>query len=647
MTPEARSVPDPRSMTAMNATARTVARRLVQPVSWLSWLLPAALVLVAGTLGARAQTVTSHGYSFLGELKYPADFTRLDYVNPEAPKGGEIVIANQSGSFDSFNPYARKGVSAALATIGIERLMTGTADEIGSSYCLICESLEYPDDLSWVIFTLREGVSFADGSPVTAADVAFTHELFMEQGLPSYREGVSRIISGVEALDARRVRFSFVEDSPLRERIDQAGATPVFSKAWMTENAYRLDETNMEPILGTGPYRLDSFKINERIVYRRNPDYWGRDLPINVGRNNFDVIRVEYFADSAAAFEGFKAGEYTFRIENSSKQWATGYDFPALEAGHVVKVELPDGTMAPGQSFVFNMRREKFQDIRVREAIGLMFNFEWSNETLFYGLYERINSFEDNSYLAAEGLPSPEELAVLEPIAELLPEGVLDGPAVMAPSSSPARQFDRKNAARASELLDAAGWSVGDDGIRRNAAGETLRVEFLMRSPAFDRIVNPYVENLKRIGVDAVLNRVDTSQWVDRRYAFDYDIITDNLAFGYEPGGNLDQMFGSRDMEQSVFNSAGVADPAVDALIEAVRKATTRADLIAAVKALDRTLRAMRFWVPQWYKDVHTVAYFNMFEHPEQLAPYDLGYLDYWWFNQEKYDALKAAGALN
>ncbi len=628
------------------ARVRGVAQSLPRLPHWMLMVPLAVLVLLVSAWSARAQTTVSHGYSFLGDLKYPADFAHLDYVNPDAPKGGEIVIANQSGSFDSFNPYARKGVAASMATIGIERLMTNTADEIGSSYCLLCESLEYPDDLSWVIFTLRPEARFADGSKVTAEDVVFTHDLFMEQGLPSYREGVSRIISGVEALDPTHVKFTFVPDSPKRERIDQAGATPVFSKAWMTEKAYRLDETNMEPVMGTGPYQLDSFKINERIVYRRNPDYWGANLPINIGRNNFDTIRIEYFADSSAAFEGFKSGAYTFRVENSSKQWATGYDFPALQKGYVVKAELPDGAMASGQGFVFNMRRERFKDPRVREAIGLMFNFEWSNETLFYGLYERINSFEENSYLAAEGTPTPAELAVLEPIADLLPEGVLTEPAVMAPTSGP-RQFDRKNAARASELLDAAGWKVGDDGIRRNAAGETLRVEFLERSPAFDRIINPYVENLKRIGVDAVLNRVDNAQYVDRRYAFDYDVITDQLSFGYEPGGNLDQLFGSRDMEKSVFNSAGVADPAVDALIKAVREATTKPDLVASVKALDRTLRAMRFWVPQWYKDVYTVAYFDMFEHPEVLPPYDLGYLDFWWFNQDKYEALKAAGALN
>ncbi len=633
---------------AQTADSQTKAMRRpdVFCLSWLNLFSLAVLLVLVSAFAALAQTTVSHGYSFLGELKYPADFTHLDYVNPDAPKGGEIIIAVQTGSFDSFNPYARKGVSAAMANISIERLMDGTADETGTSYCLICESLEYPEDLSWVIFTLRPEARFSDGTKVTAEDVVFTHELFMEQGLPSYRAGVSRIISSVEALDEARVKFTFVEDSVVRERVEQAGATPVMSKAWMEAREYRLDKSNIEPILGTGPYVLDSFVINQRIIYRRNPDYWGKDLPLMVGRSNFDVIRIEYFADSNAAFEGFKAGEYTFRVENNSKLWATGYDFPALTEGSVVKVTLPDGSMAPGQAFVFNMRREKFQDPRVREAIGLMFNFEWSNKTLFYGLYARINSFEENSELAAEGLPSPEELALLAPLADILPAGVIDQPAVMAPVSGE-RQFDRKNARRASDLLDAAGWLVGDDGIRRNAAGETLTVEFLSRAPSYDRIFNPYVENLKRIGVEAVLNRVDNAQYVDRRYGFDYDVITDSLAFGYEPGGGLDQMFGSRDMEESVFNSAGVADPAVDALIKAVRAAQTKPEMITAVKALDRTLRAIRFWVPQWYKNVHTVAYFDMFEHPETLPPYDLGYLDFWWFNADKYAALQASGALN
>ncbi len=591
------------------------------------------------------ETTVAHGFSKFGGLKYPADFQQLDYVNVDAPKGGEIAVWTM-GTFDSFNPYARKGVAAWGSTIGVERLMTGTADEIGSSYCLICETLEYPEDHSWVIFRLREGVKFSDGTPVTAEDVVFTHNLFMEQGLPSYREGVSRIIQSVEALDERTVKFTFVPESAKLDRIEQAGSTPVLSKAWFEKTGARLDESSLEPFLATGPYVLDSYDINERIVYRRNPDYWGKDLPINRGRYNFDRIRVEYFADSNAAFEGFKAGAYTFRIENSSKQWATGYDFPALQNGYVVKEELYNGNMAPGQSFVFNLRRPQFQDIRVRQAIEMMFNFEWSNESLFFGLYERINSFVENSYLEPTGLPTPEELAVLEPIADKLPEGVLDSEPVMGTVSNPAQAFDRRNARKAAALLDEAGWLVGDDGLRRNAAGETLRVEFLSRSPAFDRIINPYVDNLRKIGVDAVLNRVDNAQWVDRRYAFDYDLVIDNLALGYEPGSGLAQMFGSADADVSVFNSPGLKNEAVDALIEVIRNAETKEQLIPAVKALDRVLRALRFWVPQWYKDVHTVAYFDMFEYPENLPPYDLGYLDFWWYNAEKAEALKAAGAL-
>ncbi|RME17385.1 MAG: ABC transporter substrate-binding protein [Alphaproteobacteria bacterium] len=628
-------------------SSRSSARAATAPAPLLPWLvLPlAALVLLLSALAASAEeTIRSHAYSFFGTPKYPADFSHLDYVNPDAPKGGEIALWTQ-GTFDSFNPYSRKGVAAWGASLPVERLMTSTDDEIGVSYCFICESLEYPADQSWVIFTLRPEARFSDGTPVTAEDVVFTHNLFMEQGLPSFREGVARIISKVEALDERHVKFTFQPDSSLRDRIDQAGATPVLSKAFMEANNYRLDESNDTPILGTGPYVLDSYVTNERVVYRRNPDYWAKDLPLKRGQYNFDTIRVEYFADSDAAFEGFKAGAYTFRIENSSKQWATGYDFDAVKNGTVVKAELPNGAQASGQAWVFNLRREKFQDIRVREAIQRMFNFEWSNETLFYGLYARITGFATNSYNEAKGKPSPEELAVLEPLADILPPGVLTDEAVMPPVSGK-RQLDRKQLRIASRLLDEAGWTVGDDGIRRNAAGETLRVEFLEYSPAFDRVDQPFIENLKALGVDAVLNRVDTAQYVERARSFDFDLITDHLSIGYEAGSGLEQMFGSKEADISLFNTAGLAHPAVDALIEVAKNARSREEMIAAMRALDRTLRALRFTVPQWYKDVHTVAYYDMFEHPETIAPYNLGYLDYWWFNEEKYQALKASGAL-
>jgi len=594
---------------------------------------------------AAAQNVTkAHGISTFGDLKYAQDFARLDYVNPDAPKGGEIALWTQ-GTFDSFNPYGRKGVSAWGASLGVERLMATTADEIGSSYCLICETLEYPEDQSWVIFTLRPEAKFSDGTPVTAEDVVYTHNLFMEQGLISFREGVARIIQSAEVLDPLRVKFTFVPESAKRDRIDQAGATPVMSKAWFEKTGARLDESRLEMALSSGPYVLDRYDINQRIVYRRNPDYWGQDLPINIGRNNFDSIRVEYFADSNAAFEGFKAGAYTFRVENSSKDWATGYNFPALEAGNVVKASLPDGTMASGQGFTFNLRLEKFQDIRVREALSLMFNFEWSNESLFFGLYERVNSFAENSYLEATGVPTPEELAFLEPIADLLPEGVLTEPAYNGPVSG-TRQLDRGNLRKAGALLDAAGWPVADDGMRRNEKGETLKIEFMERSPTFDRVINPYVDNLRKLGVDARLNRIDNAQWVDRRYAFDYDIVTASVSTGYEPGSNLEQSLGSASADVSVFNAAGLKSPAADALIEVIRNIETKDELIPAVKALDRVLRAEKFRVPQWYKAEYWVAYFDMFEYPDPLPPFDLGYLDFWWFNADKAEALKAAGVL-
>jgi microcin C transport system substrate-binding protein len=633
-------------MTAVSPFASTRVRTGTRRASLFLWFMALSLAMSLLMPAARADEaiITAHGYSTFGDLKYPADYAHLDYVNPDAPKGGEISIWTM-GTFDSFNPYTRKGNAAALSTVFFESLLSGTADEIGAAYGLLAESLEYPTDRSWVIFHMRPEARFSDGTPVTAEDVVFTYELFRDEGLVSYRAVLERQVASAEALDAHTVKFTFKPEAPKRDVIQSVGGLPIMSKAWFAETGAGLDESRLEPGIGSGPYMLDSYDINARIIYRRNPEYWGADLPINRGRNNFDRIRIEYFADSTAAFEGFKAGAYTFRLENFSKQWATQYDFPSIAAGYVIKAELPDGTMAPGQSFVMNLRKPQLQDIRVREAISLMFNFEWSNDTLFYGLYQRIHSLWENSYLAAEGLPGDDELAILEPLAELLPPGVLTEPAVMAAESG-ARQLDRGNLRRASALLDEAGWQVGDDGMRRNAAGQTLKIEFLEESPSFDRVVNPFVENLRRLGVDAVYSRVDSAQYTARVRDKDFDIITDQLSMSYEPGTGLLQYFGSTQAADSVFNTAGVAHPAVDALIETVMAAATKDEMITAVKALDRTLRALRFWVPQWYVATHRVAYFNMYEYPDPLPPYDLGYLDFWWYNAEKAAALKAAGAL-
>jgi microcin C transport system substrate-binding protein len=604
------------------------------------------LAVIFGAMSLRAdEAITkTHGFNFFGELKYPADYKHLDYVNPDAPKGGEISIWTM-GTFDSFNPYTRKGRAGALASAPFESLLEGTSDEVGTSYGLLAETLEYPEDQSWVIFNMRPEARFSDGTPVTADDVAFTYELFLNEGLASYRAILGQIVTGVEILGPHRVKYSFADDASRRDAIPIVGGLPVKSKAWFEKTGAKLDESRMEPAIGSGPYVLDSYDINKRITYKRNPDYWGNDLPFNKGRGNFDTIRVEYFADSNAAFEGFKSGAYTFRQENSSKSWATAYDFPALDEGHVIKTLLPDGGMATGQSYVMNLRRDKFDDIRVRQAVGLLFNFEWSNESLFYGQYARINSFWENSELAAAGMPSDAELALLEPIADLLPAGVIDGEAVMAPVSGN-RTLDRKNLRKASALLGEAGWTVGDDGLRRNAAGETLTIEIIEDSPTFDRVHLPFIDNLKAAGIDAIYSRIDPAQMTDRSRNYDFDMMVDQFPMSLEPSSGLKQYFGSETADQSVFNLMGLKSEAVDTLIEHVMNAQNKAELATSVKALDRTLRAYYFWVPQWFNDAYRVAYWDMYEHPETLPPFALGNLDFWWYNAEKAADLKAKGVL-
>ena len=609
----------------------------------------AAVLALGAAMPARAEVLVGHGISTFGDLKYPADFPHLDYVNPDAPKGGEISIW-AFGGFDSMNPYSIKGRAGALSSIFYESLMSGVADEVGSAYCVICETIEYPPGREWVIFNLRPEARFSDGSPLTAEDVEFSYRTFLEKGLSDFRVVLAQQVEGVEVFSPQRIRFTFKSGFPTRDLIQAVGGLPILSKAHYQANNRDLEEGGMDPFLGSGQYVLDRVNVGQTLVYRRNPDYWGNDLPINRGRGNFDRIRVEYYADYAAAFEGFKGGSYTFRDEASSISWATGYEFPAVANGHVKKVELPSGTKAPGQAFIYNLRREKFADPRVREAIGLMFNFEWSNATLFYGLYARIHSVWENSDLAATGTPSQGEVAVLQPLVGegLLPASILTDEAVMAPVSSAERQFDRGNLRKANDLLDAAGWVLGADGLRRNAAGQTLRVEFLNDSQSFDRIILPYVENLRRAGVDAVHTRIDNAQMEARERPpnYDFDIVTGNARSTLIPGPELKQFYGSATADVSSFNLMGLKSPAVDRLIETVIGAKTREEMTNATRALDRVLRAERFWVPQWYKDKHTVAYYDMYEHPETLPPYDRGELDFWWFNPDKAAALRAAGVL-
>jgi microcin C transport system substrate-binding protein len=610
--------------------------------------------LIAGlaiwATATRAQdTIVAHGISTFGDLKYPADFAHLDYVNPDAPKGGEIS-QSAFGGFDSMNPYSEKGRAAALSSIALESILGGTNDEISASYCLLCTTLEYPEDRSWVIFNLRDDVTFSDGTPMTAEDVVFSFEILRTKGLTDFRTVFNQEVEGAEILGPLQVKFTFKPDVPWRDLPQSVGGLPVFSKAAYEAANYDLSEDTLVPLVGTGAYVYDRMNIGSSVTYRRREDYWGSDHPLNVGRQNFDNIRIEYYGDDNAAFEGFKAGNYTFRNETSSIKWATGYDFPAVLDGTIIKAELPNGSKANGQAFVFNLRRPQFQDVRVREAIGMMFNFEWADQSLFYGVYARIDSVWENSILEATGVPSPEEVAVLQPLVD---EGLLDA-AILTSEPAPVsvsgeRQLDRRNLRAASALLDDAGWTVGDDGMRRNAAGETLKVEFLNASPAFERVFLPYVENLRALGIDAKLTSVDQAQFEARTRpggGYDFDMITDGARSNYISGSELKQYYGSETADVSLFNTMGLKSPAVDRLIKVVMVADSMDSLTTATKALDRVLRAERFWVPQWFKDTHTVAYYDMFEHPENMPPYALGEMSFWWYNAEKADALRARGVL-
>lgn len=605
-----------------------------------------ALGLGAGTALAEGHVniIESHGFNEYGELKYPADFPHLDYVNPDAPIYGEISVS-ANGTFDSMNPFATlSGTPGSLSSIMYERLMTSTDDEVGSEYCLLCTTLEYPEDHAWVIFHLRDDVTFSDGTPMTAEDVVFTHELFKEQGTPSFAQAMKQLVTSAEALDDHTVKFTFNPDSRKRGRISQMGSAIVMSKKWFEETGARLDEPSLEVSPGTGEYMIGDIDVGRRITYVRNPDYWGEDLPINKGRGNYESIRIEYFADSSAAFQAFTAGEFTFRRENSSLNWATAYDFPALDKGWVVRETLADGTLPAATGFVFNLRNPKFADVRIREALGLMYNFTWTNEKLQYGLFKQRESFWENDRLKAKGLPEGRELELLESVRDLVDPAIFTEPAVL-PHESGERALDRGNRRRALALMEEAGFVPGDDGLLRDANGNTLDVEFLESRQSFDRIITPYIENLQALGVNARYNRVDPSQYQARTQSNDFDMIFGFYVNGLQEGSGLLQRFGCEDKED-VFNPAGFCHPAVDALGKVVENAEDYDEMAAAVMAIDRIMRRERFIVPVWYLGENWVAYFDMYEYPENLPEFGLGYLDYWWINEEKHEALREAGAL-
>ena len=589
----------------------------------------AALMLIAGSA---AQAEPRHGLSVFGELKYSDGFRNFDYVNADAPKGGRMALIGPTpvDTFDSFNGYILKGDPVQGYELLFDSLMARAMDEPDAIYGLVAKTADVAADRMSVTFALRAEARFADGSALTGEDVCDSFRLLSTLG----HENIKLTIKDVEACDVvglHAVRYRFkgenARDLPLT-----VAQLPVFSKAYYSKVDFA--KTILEPPLGSGPYGVKNFSAGQYVTYGRRTDYWAKDLPVNRGRYNFDELRFDYFRERTAGLEALKSGVIDLREEFTSRDWATAYDFPAKKDGRVKLAVLPDETPSGAQGFFFNLRREKFQDIRVRRALNLAFDFEWSNANLFYGLYKRTASFFEMSPLKAEGLPSPEELALLEPMRGRLRPEVFGMPEV--PPVSDGSGQDRKLLRQASDLLDAAGWKA-DGTLRKNAGGKSLDVEFLIESPVFERILAPYVKNLQLLGVNATIRTVDEAQYQSRREAFDYDVISSRFASSVTPGTDLRVFFGTASAKAAgSFNMSGVASPEIDALIEKVVSAQTRESLDIAGRALDRVLRAELFWVPNWHKGSFWVAHWDRFGQPAQKPKYDRGIVDTWWYDPDK-----------
>jgi microcin C transport system substrate-binding protein len=601
---------------------------------WISVLLAVA----AGVSFAHAGEAPKHGLSAFGVLKYPADFKHFDWVNPDAPKGGRLSLIGPSArtTFDSFNGFILKGDAAQGLDLLFDTLMTRATDEPDAVYGLVAESAELAPDRTSVTFRMRPEAKFADGTPVTSADVAFSFEVLKTKGHPNIR-GQLRDVAGATALDAHTVRFDFkgglTRDLPL-----VVATLPIFSKAYYATREF--DQTTLEPPLGSGPYKIGDYNQGAFVSYRRRADYWGKDLPVNRGRFNFDEVRYLYFRDRAAELLALQAGAFDLREEFTAVSWVTGYDVPAVKAGKLLRISLPDESPSGAQGFFLNTRRPKLADVRVRKALDYVFDFEFANKTIFYDLYTRTESFFENSPMKAEGRPSAEELALLEPFKESLPPEVFDEP--YRPLVSDGSGKDRKLLKAADRLLKEAGWTI-KNGARVDAQGNVFDLEFLIVDPTSERVLSNYVENLKRLGFAISIRRVDPAQYQRRVKVFDFDVVTARYSMRLTPGVELSIYWGSETANvDGSLNLSGIANPVVDALIGKVVEAKSRAELEVATHALDRVLRVGHYWVPQWYKPVHHIAHWDRFSRPPVKPRYDRGVVDTWWYDAAKAEKLKA-----
>ena len=587
-------------------------------------------------IGRAAAEEASHGLSLFGDLKYGPGFAHFDYVAPDAPKGGLLHLATID-TYSTLNPFTLKGQSAAGAGLPFESLLEGSADEADASYGLIAQGVALAPDRRSVRFLLRPEARWHDGTPITARDVAFSFEILTSEGHPAFANQLAGV-DRVETAGDHDVTFHLA-DPDNRKLPLIVGGMAIVSESYYRDRAF--GETTMDPPLGSGPYRIGAVDPGRAITYERVPDHWAAALPLNVGRYNFDTIHYDYYRDRTVLVEALKAGEYDLHEEFTSKVWATQYDIPAVEEGWLVKDVLKDNTPSGVQAFFFNTRLPKFQDRRVREAFAYIFDFEWLNKNQFYGLYDRMASYFENSELAARGLPSEAELALLEPHRGAVPEEVFTTPFV--PPATDGSGNNRRNLRAARALLEEAGWVTKERKLVNAETGEPMTVEFLYFEPTFERIYAAFARSLERLGVDVTLRLVDGAQYEERLKTHDFEITTIRFVFSLSPGAELNSYFASSTVDQvGSFNIAGIDDPVVDALIAEVAAATDRPSLIAAARALDRVLLWGHYMIPQWYKGAHHLVYWNKFDRPALKPRYARGIIDTWWVDREKDDALRA-----
>ncbi len=600
--------------------------------------------LSVGTMqpSAQAEEIQRHGLSLMGSLKHEADFKHFDYVNPNAPKGGN-VRQGAIGTFDSLNIFILKGEPARIVAYIYDTLMQRNPNEISGEYGRLAESVTYPEDFSSVTYTLRANARWHDGKPVTPEDVIFTLEKLREGGLPFFASYYANVAKA-EKIGDRQVKFSF-NTKGNRELPLILGQLTVLPKHYWEGtdkdgNKRDVFATTLEPPLGSGPYRVKTVEPGKRVSVERVPDYWGKDIPVNVGRYNFNTITHEYFRDSTVALEAFKADQFDLRAESSAKNWATAYDFKAVKRGDVITQVFKTKNAESMQAFVFNTRRKKFSDPRVRLAFNHVFDFEWANKNLFYGQYTRVASFFENSELAATGLPEGQELAILDSIRDRVPPEVFKKEYKNPVGGD--QTAARKNRRMALRLLKQAGWVIKDGKLVNAQSGERMKIDFLIYQPLFERIILPYIQRLEQLGIEASLRTVDPSQYQNRIDKFDFDAVVGSFRQSLSPGNEQRDFWGSEAAGRNGSqNLIGVKNPAIDILIEKIIFAKDRAELVAASRALDRVLLWNHYVVPQWYFNGTRLARWNRFGLPDKTADYGFSAIDVWWYDAEKAASVK------